>query len=158
MTTRTIDDELTALREQVAAMADRADVGDLIDRYVASQDERGLDETWARSMFTDDVRLDFPVGSHHGIEDAAAFSAQAIDQWGPTLHVTTNHAIRTDGDTATFTARMLACHTHRADDPGRPLFIGATFDGAAARTPGGWRLSRVGLNLVWAMGDPPSPI
>jgi hypothetical protein len=57
------DEELTTLGPQLGALLDRAEIQDLLDRYVVGIDERRFDDAWFQSIFTDDVLVEFPVGS-----------------------------------------------------------------------------------------------
>jgi hypothetical protein len=63
--------------------------------------------------------------------------------------------IESDGDRARCTATLLATHIHRDDDPGAPFQIGDRLAGEAGRRDAGWRLRRLGLDLVCADGHPP---
>ncbi|TWE18560.1 SnoaL-like protein [Kitasatospora atroaurantiaca] len=151
------------LRELLGAFVDRDAVARLIDRYLASLDERVFDEAWARSFFTEDVRLEFPVGSRTGRAGLAEFQAAAMAKFGRTLHVGSNHAIAVHGDRATLSFNLLAAHVHsdaahaeRGYAPGTHFDIGGRMDGEAERTESGWRLSRLALQLVWTTGEPPA--
>ncbi|MCP3817861.1 nuclear transport factor 2 family protein [Streptomyces sp. A3M-1-3] len=59
------DDEITALRDRLGELTDRAELRDLFDRYVVSLDligERDYDDDWFRTVFTDDATFTFPIG------------------------------------------------------------------------------------------------
>ena len=135
---------------------DRQEIEDLVNRYIHAIDLRGPDEKTARELFTDDVVQDFSPAVYTGIEHVAPVHKQFIDPWGPTLHRTTNHLVDIDGDRATVKAKFLATHLHREDDPGVIFHIGGDFFADAVRTPDGWRLSKIGLTVVFTEGDPPS--
>ncbi|MFJ1974919.1 nuclear transport factor 2 family protein [Streptomyces sp. NPDC087903] len=154
--------ELAALREQVRILTDRAELAELIDRYVTlldTQDEHGFDDTWTRGVFTDDCRLEFPVGRASGLDGLAAFHLEKKSRFARTHHVAATYGIHLDGDTARLRAHLVASHVHHDDgpDPGGRFDIGGYSEGEAVRTPDGWRLRRWTFHLVWSAGAGPRP-
>lgn len=149
--------DLAALRHQVRELTDRAAISELIDRYVVlldTQDENGFDESWPRTLFTEDVRLHFPIGTHEGIPGVAEFHHAAKQKFDRTLHLSANHVIRLDGDRAHVRFHLIATHVHH--DGGAPLFdIGGHYTGEAVRTTAGWRFREWGFHLTWASGPGP---
>jgi SnoaL-like domain len=151
-----VEQDAAALRAEVGRLVDRTEVQELLSEYLRAFEERRLDEAWARSIFTDDVEVEFPPGAHRGIDGIVTFHRPLMDLWDRTLHATSDHAIDVDGDHANLRAKLLATHVHRSDDPGELFHIGGRVDGEARRTEGGWRLRRVRLDLTWTQGDPPA--
>jgi hypothetical protein len=149
--------ELAVLRRQVRELTDRAAISELIDRYVVlldTQDENGFDESWPRTVFTEDVRLHFPIGTHEGLAGVAEFHLAAKQKFDRTLHLSANHAVRLDGDRAQVRFHLIATHVHH--DGGVPLFdIGGHYTGEAVRTAAGWRFREWGFHLTWASGPGP---
>ncbi|MGI5237977.1 nuclear transport factor 2 family protein [Dactylosporangium sp. CA-139066] len=143
--------------DEIRALADRLAVGELCDRYLLVLDEGRFDESWAAGVFTDDVELAFPPGTHHGLAGLDAFTATFMGPWARTHHHTGNYLIDLDGDQAAFTCPVIATHVH----PGSPpppapanLFrLGGWFSGTAVRTPSGWRLNRLALRVTWTVGS-----
>ena len=142
-------------------LADRLEVGELLDRYAVtldeSQDPARFDEAWARSVFTDDVRLSFPVGSREGIAGAVALHRHGMGRFVRTQHVVSNLVLDfdADGDRAALRSNLLAAHVY-VDGEGESLFVvGDWYEGEARRTDDGWRLGRLALHVVWNMGNPP---
>ena len=90
-----------------------------------------------------------------GIEEIIERRSGTLGVWKQTLHSVSSVLTDVDGDRARFTATLLATHLHRDDDPGAPLQIGGRLTGESTRVDAGWRLSRLGLDLVWTDGDPP---
>jgi hypothetical protein len=137
-------------------LTDRADLADLADRYLRALDGGAFDQEWARSVFTGDVELDFPPGSHQGIDGVADFTRGFMGHWDRTHHNVSHYAIEPDGDRATVAWNVVAIHVH----PGSPpppasaphFYLGGRFEGVARRTAGGWRLSRLELRVVWTTG------
>jgi hypothetical protein len=107
-------------------------------------------------MFTDDVRVTFPVGQHEGIEAVVTAIGDGMRQFGPTQHAGSNYVIDLDGDWAT--VRWNATHTHLP--PGatpfdEPFVSGGYYEGEVVRTADGWRFRRQTCHLVWLTGMPP---
>jgi len=156
-------DEIATMRDQLRLLSDRAEIGDLLDRYIISVD--GLDEVrfdaaWARSIFTDGVVLEFPPGNHEGMEGIGEFHAEVMNRFEKTWHLSSNHLIEVHGDRATVRMTLTATHVHlartrlqRGDDS--PFVVGDYFNGEVVRTPEGWRIRRMKLNVVWTLGKPP---
>jgi SnoaL-like domain len=134
--------------------ADRVAVDDLLVGYFRGFDERRTDDAFLRETFTADAHWRFPRGDATGIEEIIERRGGALGIWKETLHSVSSVLIELDGDRARFTATLLATHIHRDDDPGAPLQIGGRLTGEAARADAGWRLRRLGLDLVWTDGDP----
>ncbi len=135
--------------------ADRVAVHDLLVGYFRGFDEWRTDEAFLRETFTADAHWRFPRGDATGIEEIIERRDGTLGIWKETLHSVSSVLIEFDGDRARCTATLLATHVHRDDDPGAPLQIGGRLTGEAARSDAGWRLRRLGLDLVWADGDPP---
>ncbi|WP_180685370.1 nuclear transport factor 2 family protein [Streptomyces gossypiisoli] len=154
--------ELDALKERLRALADRAEITELVDRYVTlldAQDAHGYDDSWPRMVFTDDCRLEFPVGTVRGLDTAAAFHFDRKSRFARTHHLASTYGITLDGDTARLRVHIFASHVHHDDgpDPGGRFDIGGYSEGEAVRTPDGWRISRWRFHLVWSDGAGPRP-
>ncbi|GGT26603.1 nuclear transport factor 2 family protein [Streptomyces chromofuscus] len=154
--------ELDAVRDRLRELADRAEIAELIDRYVTlldAQDAHGYDDSWPRTVFTDDCRLEFPVGEVRGLDTAAAFHFDRKSRFARTHHLASNYGITLDGDTARVRVHLFASHVHHDDgpDPGGRFDIGGYSEGEAVRTPDGWRISRWRFQLVWSDGAGPRP-
>ncbi|MEW2635794.1 nuclear transport factor 2 family protein [Streptomyces sp. NPDC048389] len=154
--------ELDALRAQVRVLADRAAIAELIDRYITlldTQDDHGFDDTWPHTVFTDDCRLEFPVGTVEGIRDVAAFHFDRKSRFNRTHHLAANYSVQADGDTALLRIHLVASHIHHDDgpDPGGRFDIGGYSRAQAVRTPDGWRLHRWRFHLMFSDGTGPRP-
>jgi hypothetical protein len=137
------------------SVADRAAVHDLLVSYFGGFDERRTDEAFLTQMFTADAHWRFPRGEATGIKEIIERRDGTLGLWKQTLHSVSSVLIQLTRDRASFTATLLAIHIHRDDDPGAPLQIGGRLTGEAARSDAGWRLRRLGFDLVWSDGDPP---
>jgi hypothetical protein len=139
------------LARTVRSLADRAEISELIDRYITAFDQLiavPRDDDWYRSVFTSDLRLTFPIGGHSGIDGVAEFNRAARAKWARTHHLSANHLVSLDGDRATVRAHLLVTHVP-ADDEAARLSTGSHFDAAAVRTPDGWRMRELIFHLVW---------
>ncbi|MGW2492625.1 nuclear transport factor 2 family protein [Streptomyces sp. NPDC001606] len=158
-----LTDELAALRREVRRLTDRAELSALLDRYTVlldTQDDHGFDAHWPATVFTEDVRLHFPIGTHEGLAGVAEFHYRAKIRFARTIHLSGNHIVQLDGDRARVRCHMVTTHVHRPA-PQRPDRIGALFQlggfgvGEAVRTAEGWRLSEWGFTATWADGPGP---
>jgi hypothetical protein len=66
-----------------------------------------------------------------------------------TQHVITNTLIDLDGDRATIGANLIATFVHHDGAPEPRFALGERYRFEAARTPRGWRLSRVQVTPLW---------
>ena len=132
----------------VRALQDRADVTDVLYRYASAIDAfdlpdlRGVlaDDLWARYGDADPI-----VGG-----DAVArwiSEATATVVWQH--HLLSVYHVNVDGDDA----KALVHHTsHQVfeDVPDTAKLIVGRYSGELRRDPGGWRISRLVLKILWA--------
>jgi hypothetical protein len=137
-------------------LVERERVGTLVDHYVTTLDEPStFDEDWARSLFTEDVRLVHVIAVLEGIEEVAAVHRMVMTRWERTLHFSTNHRIELDGEHAHLTARLMAIHLHPGENPLDPLIAANLLDADAVQTSNGWRFERFALRTLWRTGQSP---
>ncbi|MFD1659491.1 ester cyclase [Streptomyces caeni] len=153
---------LDQIAEQVRTLSDRASLSELVDRYMVTLDEGPFDDDWAKSLFTEDISLVFPVGSHQGIAGAADFTQKIMNRWERTHHHGSGTVIELDGDRASISWSLIASHVHfgspRPPAPTSYFQLGGRFDGVAQRTPRGWRIKSLKLRIVWSTGAVPSGV
>ncbi|GAA2262352.1 MULTISPECIES: nuclear transport factor 2 family protein [Kitasatospora] len=154
--------EIAMLRELLGAYVERDAVAKLIDRYLAGLDDRVYGEEWARSLFTEDVRLVFPVGERVGLEGLGAYHDEVMGKFARTVHLGSNYGITVQGDRATFQFNLLCLHVlsdqlreERSLAPGTTFESAGRMSGEAVRTADGWRFGLLGLQVAWAKGEPP---
>jgi hypothetical protein len=169
-------DAVDALRRQVAALTDRAAIGDLIDRFSRDLDDftlagRPFDTAWVRAYFTDDASVEYPVGAARGAEAIAELiDGRGMAPFQRTHHVTTNYVLEFDPDVgpdgavdrADVRFNLIATHVHaedvrlrRGDPPGAHFTVGDYYEGQVVRTPAGWRFHRQALHVTWTEGQGP---
>ncbi|MET8447942.1 nuclear transport factor 2 family protein [Streptomyces sp. NPDC005209] len=154
----------TPMTEAATTQSDaesRAEVADLLSRYLVSLDDEELDDAWASALFTEDAVVAFPISRHEGVEGMAEYHRSALAAFAATQHLGSPALVVLDGDRATLRANLLSTHVHHAhhalpEGQLDPLFATGTFvDGEARRTPRGWRLTLLSFRLLWADGTPP---
>jgi hypothetical protein len=152
MSEQTDQPELRDLLERQRVVA-------LVDHYVNTLDEPGrFDEEWARSLFTEDVRLEHEIAVLEGIEQVAVAHRLVMARWERTLHFSTNHRIEFDGRRAHLTARLMAIHVHPGESPPDPLLAANILEADAVPTASGWRFERFAPRTIWRTGQSPAPI
>ena len=135
----------------------KAEIGELLDRYVLGLDYDKLDDEWTAELFSDDVVIEFPVSRHTGIDGLAEYHRRALAMWAETHHLNTPSVVSVSGDRATLRANMTSVHVHHEREGEiRPHYVSGTcVTGDAVRTERGWRLSRLSFDLIWKTGNPP---
>ena len=146
-------------QQELRDLIERQQVVSLVDRYVDTLDQpSGLDEDWARSLFTEDIRLEHEIAVLQGIAEVAAAHRMVMARWERTLHFSTNHCIEFDGEHAHLTARLVAIHLHPGEDPAQALIAANLLIADAVRTSIGWRFERFAPHTVWRTGQSPEEI
>ncbi|PRW64223.1 nuclear transport factor 2 family protein [Actinopolyspora mortivallis] len=148
---------------RLVELADRLEVSELVNRYVVlldTQDENGFDPEWPSLIFTEDVRMELPVGTYEGLDGLAEFHYRAKSEFARTHHVSSDHRIVVNGDFATVRCQMIATHVHRRSERlenGRlPLFrVGGSYEAEAVRTLHGWRFRSWVCRVSWHEGTGP---
>jgi SnoaL-like domain len=140
-------------------LIERQRVVALVDHYVTTLDEPSrFDEDWARSLFTEDVRLEHEIAVLEGIEEVAAAHRMVMARWERTLHFSTIHRIEFDGGRAHLTARLMAIHVHPGENPPDPLIAANLLDADAVQTSDGWRFERFAPRTIWRTEQSPALI
>ncbi|MFD5869526.1 MULTISPECIES: nuclear transport factor 2 family protein [Actinomycetes] len=139
-----------------------AEVAALLDAYLISLDDEILDAGWAKGLFTDDAVIEFPNARHQGADGLPAFHQKSLDAFARHQHLGSPAVVALEGeDRATLRANVIATHVHHLpatapEGTPAPRFAAGTFvNGAARRTPEGWRLSSLSFRVVWTEGNPP---
>ena len=150
MSEQTGQRELRELRERERVVA-------LVDRYVTTLDgPNSFDEDWARSLFTEDVRLEHEIAVLQGIEEVAGAHRMVMARSKRTFHLSTNHRIELDGEHAHLTARLMAIHVHPGENPPDPLIATNLLEADAVHTSRGWRFERFAPHAIWRAGRSPA--
>jgi hypothetical protein len=152
MSEQTGQRELRELIERVRVVA-------LVDHYVTTLDEpSNFDEDWARSLFTEDVRLQHEITTLLGIEEVAAAHRMVMARWERTLHFSTNHCVDLNGERAHLTARRMAIHVQPGESPPASLIAANLLDADVVYTSRGWRFEGFATRTFWRTGQSPGEI
>lgn len=146
---------------QLQWLVDRAEISDLLVEFARALDERDW-EAYGQTYTEDGV---FAIGDlielrgRHAVQEATS-SERGLGGYAGTWHLSANHAITIDGDTARTRSYLIGVHllgggTHdHADGAG-------WYDSELLRTEQGWRFVRVRIHEVWhagaALGHVPAP-
>jgi ketosteroid isomerase-like protein len=133
--------------------SDREGLEDLNLDYALALDER--DGAAFCELFTEDATfMVYEAGSAEslfgftGRDDLAGLMTH-LDQWGPTLHVMTNHRVRLDGDLATGVVYGLAHHTIESDGSQKTLVMALRYDDQYRRDGARWRFAQRKITRLW---------
>lgn len=131
-------------------VTDRDEIIDLAVRYTWALDSRDLEDM--RNVFTPNA-----TGMLRGIECDGAdaiierIAGGAMDRFDRTQHLTGNHQVSIDGDTATHRCQLQAQHVR---DNGDSLIIGGYYEDRLVRTTDGWRISHRLMEQTWISPHP----
>jgi hypothetical protein len=145
--------EAAAFPLQLHELTDRVEIADLISRYGQVADEKRFEDS--RSCCTEDIVAEYHFGRAQGVDVLAQYGRQALGAFERTQHFICNVLIDLAGDSATVSANLLAVHIQRAEDPVTHFDLGGRYRFEVVRTPQGWRISRVRLDVLWSQGDDP---
>ena len=138
---------------QLQWLVDRAAISDLLVDFARSLD----DQDWAgyAALYaTDGVLAIAPTISHTGRDGLAEFVAASLGRYAGTHHVSSNHAIDVDGDTASARSYLIAAHVFDAAEPQRHADGAGWYRYQLRRDPEGWRFTHVSLQIRYLSGEP----
>lgn len=134
---------MTSTETLIRALADRAELADLVARHSLWIDEGRYGET--DRLFTEDVVVKSPRGEARGIAALIELVRSGHNTYVRTLHSKSNLIIEVDGETATVRAHDIAVFV--IDDKTEALAAGFHRYGAR-RTEDGWRFDRLVVTPV----------
>lgn len=156
--------DLTKLAEQVNYLLDRTAISDLLiafARAIDTKDWKGYEDLLTENG-TIEIPVKMPDGSpvvHVGREGTGEWVAgndkrPGLGRFVQTHHMSTNHQITIDGDTAT-THSYAQCIHRLNEDPARVWELGGWYTCKVHRVSGHeWKFVRVHLDMVWEHGKP----
>jgi 3-phenylpropionate/cinnamic acid dioxygenase small subunit len=142
------------LEEQVQWLVDRAQISDLLHAFARALDTKDW-QAYA-DTYADDGVVELPWATVPRGE-LADFVSRDLGRFHATHHISSNHQIEIDGDTARSRSYLLAMHVLDPDDQESQWLAGGWYDNEYRRTPAGWRLTRVRITPVWQIGERPPP-
>ncbi len=137
------------------ALADRAEIQDLLLRYARAVD--GRDAAAMRACFADDAQLDYGYFAGDPATVVAAIVAGTA-RYERTMHFLGSPLIELAGGAARVETYALA-HLRRTEGgQAVDLVQGLRYLDDVVRTPGGWRIARRVLRVDWERRDPVTPL
>lgn len=138
---------------QLQWLVDRAAISDLLIDFARALDDQDW-EGYAANYAEDGVLAISPTISHAGRAGLADFVAASLGKYAGTHHVSSNHAITLDGDTAATRSYLIAAHVFEPGNPFRHADGAGWYRCQLRRTSEGWRFSRVSLEIRYLSGEP----
>ena len=136
----------------VAEIADRLALRELVDRYAAAVDARDA-EAFAALFGADGelvvVRAGHDSSTRRGPEELGEIT-RLLARYGSTLHLVANHLVELDGDRATGVALCQAHHLVDLDEVQRDLVLTIRYHDTYARTGPGWTFARREVHIQWS--------
>ncbi|WP_167582098.1 nuclear transport factor 2 family protein [Kineococcus rubinsiae] len=138
---------------QLRWLVDRAAIGDLLVEFARTLDVGDFAANTALYLPDGVFQVEgtpFRLSGHE--ELARTGSPSGLARYDATWHLSSNHAIDVDGDTATTRSYLLGVHrftgdlTRHADGAG-------WYDCTLRRTEEGWRFATVTIHEVWRAGE-----
>ncbi len=138
---------------QLQWLVDRAAISDLLIDFARALDDKDW-EGYAANYTHDGVLAISPTIEHTGRDGMAEFVAAGLGQYAGTHHLSANHAITVEGDTATTRSYLIAAHVLVAGDPYRHADGAGWYRCELQRTGEGWRFTHVTLEIRYLSGEP----
>jgi hypothetical protein len=129
----------------LAALRDRAEIGDLISRLGSCLDEHRFDDL--RSLFVEDASASTQGGVATGRDAVVAQATRNHGEFEKLQHTIANVLIDLDGDRAEVRANMIAALVRTGLRP--DLAFGGVYTFGLVRTAAGWRFARLAVRQVW---------
>jgi 3-phenylpropionate/cinnamic acid dioxygenase small subunit len=148
--------------ERLQLLLDYSDIQRVIYDYATGLDTKDWN-LW-RSIFTDAVHVKFRSAAEAEFTGLGQdWVSMTAPEWvegrrilfsglATTQHQMSNPRITVEGDTATCTMYMQAIH-FMPGEPTAEYTLGGYYVDDLVRTPEGWKIARVNLNVTWERGD-----
>jgi 3-phenylpropionate/cinnamic acid dioxygenase small subunit len=137
--------------------ADEWAVCDVLYRFAEGVDLRDFE--LYRSVFTDEIEVDYSSHRPGSIgrmraDDWVARAQRRFNTIDATQHAMSNPRVNIDGDTASCSMYVVAHHHHRHEGKADSYTLGGRYVNQLIRSNGGWRISRLALQVWWSEGNP----
>jgi len=131
--------------KKLQVLFDRIEIIDVFNRYATGVDRR--DPAIYRSCFTDELEVDLGGGgaAQMKADEWVERAFVLVASFQSTQHIITNQVININGDKATGMAYLQAQHFN----PESMFAVGGYYENHLVRTPKGWRISNLKLNVTW---------
>jgi SnoaL-like protein len=146
----------TVAAYELRALADRAEIGDVLLRYFRGVDRR--DWNLVRGCFFEDAHNDYAPFYQGGLDDFMQFLADpgGFGLFDRTFHFTGNQLIELDGDTADAETYAMAQHTSAADAGHATrnfLVVWLRYLDRFERRDGRWAIADRRIEVDWIRND-----
>jgi 3-phenylpropionate/cinnamic acid dioxygenase small subunit len=140
------------LEEQVQWLVDRAQISELLHAFAQALDTKN----WAgyADLYAEDGAIELPWVTIPRSEMVGSVERD-LGGYHATHHMSANHQITIDGDTATSRSYFQATHVIDAADQSKWVG-GGWYDNTYRRTEEGWKLTRARVTPVWRVGERPT--
>ncbi len=134
---------------------DRVAISDVLHRYCRAIDTKD----WAllETVFVEDMEADFTSFAGRdvvrGRDNWLSAIRLTISGLEATQHLTGNHTITLDGDSAALRADLQAVHILANPRGDGEYTVGGWYDIDCVRTADGWRVKRYKLTVRWSRGN-----
>ncbi len=143
----------TAGDAQIRWLVDRAHISDLLVEFARALDQRDWD-AYAATYAPRRGAVPGPMIRIEGPEKIREMtSTRGPGSYPGTWHLSANHAITIDGDTASTRSYMIGVHM-LSDDTADHADGAGWYECRLRRTDVGWRFTEVRLQEVWHAGKP----
>jgi 3-phenylpropionate/cinnamic acid dioxygenase small subunit len=134
--------------DDLRAFFDRQQISELLNDFAYYLDTK----QWAQwiDLFDDDGVLALPAVTKDKQTLAADGGPRGLMDMHATHHISSNHRIDVDGDTATANSYVQATHVPVADAADQQWVLGGWYDTELRRTGAGWKIVRNTLTKVWS--------
>lgn len=146
------------MADQVKWLVDRAHISDLLYSFAYALDNKDAAAYVALYAEGGVLELPDPTSTTGGVvtvsrDHLLEFVQKGLaESYSRTHHMSTNHQITVDGDTARSRSYLQAVHVR--ETPFDHWDAGGWYDCEYVRTPEGWRFTHVKLTAVWMSGRP----
>lgn len=144
------------MADELAAVADRVAIREVVSRYGMAVDRRDWD--LYRQVFTSDAVIDYTdsSGPRTDLEGAITWLAEVLEPFAALHHNMTNQIVDLDGDRARSCTYYLAFHIIATGPASESVFtMGGFYQDRLARGADGWRISERVEYGVWMDGPYP---
>lgn len=144
-----------SLERQIAYLADRAAIDDIVTGYATGVDERDWD--LFRSLFKDRLFLDFStfhpsLYREIGADELLEISMK-VGNFDSTQHLIGNRRFRIEGDRASCIGAANCAHYIKRDGVNHCCMLHGTYTYEMERTSEGWKIDRYGLEVIGEYGN-----
>ena len=146
-----------SLEQQVQWLVDRALISELLFGFARALDTRDF-AAYADNYTADGVlEIPQPPTAGGGVlvmrrDEMLTKVPRSLARYSATHHISSNHQISIEGDTAVSRSYLQAVHVGAT--PMDHWDAGGWYDCSYRRTAAGWKFASVKLTAVWMTGDP----